>query len=163
VLSARWVAGSQILTAGSEGTARLWDGSTGQLRQIYQGGSRFLADATLAPDGLVMAGGADGLLRFWDAASGRLLWALQAALHLWSFPPRKRCSRPQLAGLDQVRHVVPAASGAVDVLVSAGALGPLDQLLHGGDERVCLPEAVAQEIDQVVVVGVEVVRGWTFR
>jgi len=78
VLSARWVAGNQILTAGSDGTARLWDGSTGQLRQIYQGGSRFLADATLAPDGLVMAGGADGLLRFWDAASGRLLWAFQA-------------------------------------------------------------------------------------
>ena len=83
VFSARWVAGHQILTAGGDGTARLWDGSTGQLRQTYRGGSRFLADATLASDGfasdgLVMAGGADGLLRFWDAASGRLLWALQA-------------------------------------------------------------------------------------
>jgi WD40 repeat protein len=77
VASARWVAGHQILTAGSDGTARLWDGSTGQLRQIYRGGSGLLADATLAPDGLVMAGGADGMLRFWDAASGRLLWALQ--------------------------------------------------------------------------------------
>jgi WD40 repeat protein len=78
VFSARWVAGHQILTAGGDGTARLWDGSTGQLRQIYRGSSRFLADATLVPDGLVMAGGADGLLRFWDAASGRMLWALQA-------------------------------------------------------------------------------------
>jgi WD40 repeat protein len=78
VFSARWVAGNQILTAGGDGTARLWDGSTGQLRQTYQGGSRLLADATLSPDGLVMAGGVDGLLRFWDAASGRLLWALQA-------------------------------------------------------------------------------------
>jgi len=72
------VAGGQILTTGGDGTARLWDGSTGQLRQSYQGGSRFLADATLTPDGLVVAGGADGLVRFWDAASGRLLWALQA-------------------------------------------------------------------------------------
>jgi WD40 repeat protein len=78
VFSARWVAGHQILTAGADGTARLWDGATGQLRQIYRGGSRFLADATLAPDGLVIAGGADGLLRFWDATSGSLLWALQA-------------------------------------------------------------------------------------
>jgi len=78
VFSARWVARDQILTTGGDGTARLWDGSTGQLRQSYQGGSRFLADATLAPDGLVVAGGADGLLRFWDAASGRLLWVLQA-------------------------------------------------------------------------------------
>jgi WD40 repeat protein len=78
VFSARWVAGNQIITAGGDGTARLWDGSTGQLRQIYRGGSRFLADATLTPDGMVMAGGADGLLRFWDATSGTLLWALQA-------------------------------------------------------------------------------------
>lgn len=78
VFSARWVAGNQILTAGADGTARLWDGSTGQLRQIYQWDPRVLADATLTPDGLVIAVGADGLLRFWDAASGRMLWALQA-------------------------------------------------------------------------------------
>jgi WD40 repeat protein/serine/threonine protein kinase len=78
VVSARWVTGHQILTAGADGTARLWDGLTGQLRQTYQGGSMLLADATLAPDGLVIAGGADGLLRFWDAVSERLLWTLQA-------------------------------------------------------------------------------------
>ena len=70
VLSARWVAEDQILTAGGDGTARLWDGRTGQLLQIYRGSSRFLADATLAPGGFVVAGGADGLLRFWDRASG---------------------------------------------------------------------------------------------
>jgi WD40 repeat protein/serine/threonine protein kinase len=78
IFSARWVAGNQILTAGADGTTRLWDGSTGKLRQVYRGGSRYLADAALTPHGLVIAGGADGLLRFWDANSGRLLWALQA-------------------------------------------------------------------------------------
>jgi WD40 repeat protein len=78
VFSARWVAGDQILTAGADGTARLWDGSTGQLRQTYRGKSRILTTAMLAPDGLVMAGGADGLLQFWDRGSGRLLWALRA-------------------------------------------------------------------------------------
>jgi WD40 repeat protein len=78
VFSARWIAGGQILTAGGDGTARLWDGTTGQLRQTYPGGSQPLYDATLASDGLVMAGGADGRLRFWDQASGRQLWALQA-------------------------------------------------------------------------------------
>jgi WD40 repeat protein len=78
VFSARWVAGHQILTAGADGTARLWDGSTGQLRQTYRGGSRLLADATLSPDGLVIAGGIDGLLRFWDVASEHLLWTLPA-------------------------------------------------------------------------------------
>jgi WD40 repeat protein/serine/threonine protein kinase len=78
VFSARWVAGGQIITAAGDGTARLWDGSTGQLRQIYRGGSRFLADATMTPDGLVVGGDADGLLRFWDPTSGRLLWTLRA-------------------------------------------------------------------------------------
>ncbi len=78
VFSARWVAGNQILTTGGDGTVRLWDGSTGQLRTTYDGGKRFLADAALTPDGWVIAGGADGLLRFWDAATGRQLWALQA-------------------------------------------------------------------------------------
>jgi WD40 repeat protein len=77
VLSAHWVADDRILTAGGDGTARLWDGATGQLRQVYRGSSRFLADATLAPGGFVVAGGADGLLRFWDPASGQLLWTLQ--------------------------------------------------------------------------------------
>ena len=76
VFSARWVTGGRILTAGRDGTARLWDGSTGELRQTYRGSSRSLADATLSPDGLVVGGGADGVLRFWDAASARLLWAL---------------------------------------------------------------------------------------
>jgi len=77
--SARFVAGGQILTACSDGAARLWDGATGRLRQTYRGSSRVLADATLTPDGsMVVAGGGDGLLRFWDTTSGRPLWAMQA-------------------------------------------------------------------------------------
>ncbi|HEX4417285.1 MAG TPA: protein kinase [Kofleriaceae bacterium] len=77
VFSARWVTGGQILTAGADGTARLWDGTTGKLRHIYRGGSRILADATLTSDGLVMAGGA-GRLWFWDQGRESLLWALPA-------------------------------------------------------------------------------------
>ncbi len=76
VFSARWVTGGRILTTGRDGTARLWEGATGVLRQIYRGSSRSLADATLLPDGLVVGGGADGVLRFWDASSARVLWAL---------------------------------------------------------------------------------------
>jgi WD40 repeat protein len=77
VFSARWVAGDRIITAGGDGTVRLWDGATGQLRQTYRGSTRFLADAML--DGsMVVAGGGDGLLRFWDASNGRPLWTLPA-------------------------------------------------------------------------------------
>ena len=80
VFTARFVAdGREILTAGADGTARLWSAETGEPRRIFQGDSHFLADATVAPDGSsVVAGGSDGLVRFWDAANGRLLWTLQA-------------------------------------------------------------------------------------
>jgi len=80
VFAARFVAeGHEILTAGLDGTARLWNAATGSLRQSFHGDSYFLADATLAPDGsVVVAGGGDGFLRFWDASSGRLLWMLHA-------------------------------------------------------------------------------------
>ncbi|HEX8110338.1 MAG TPA: hypothetical protein VF516_21550, partial [Kofleriaceae bacterium] len=78
VFSARWVAGGRILTAGADGTARMWDGVTGRLLQVYRGGSRFLGDVTLMTDDVVIGGDADGVLRFWDATSGAKLWALQA-------------------------------------------------------------------------------------
>jgi WD40 repeat protein/serine/threonine protein kinase len=77
VRSVRFVAGHKILTAGSDGAARLWE-ATGRLLQTYRGSTRFLADATLSPDdAMVVAGDADGLLRFWDTGTGRPLWTLQ--------------------------------------------------------------------------------------
>jgi len=78
VFSARWIAQGRILTAGADGTARVWDGATGTLLQTYQGWPGFLADAILGPDGLVIGGDSDGSLRFWDAASGAKLWTLPA-------------------------------------------------------------------------------------
>jgi WD40 repeat protein len=55
----------------------VWDRSTGQLRQTCEGSARFLADATLVSNDLVVAGGADGGLRFWDKDSARLLWTFR--------------------------------------------------------------------------------------
>jgi WD40 repeat protein len=80
VFTARFVsAGHEILTAGADGTARLWSAATGRPRQAFHGDSHFLADATIAPDGsVVVAGGSDGSLRFWDVSNGRLLWTLPA-------------------------------------------------------------------------------------
>lgn len=78
VFSVRWIAGRWILTAGADGTARLWDGATGRPLNVYRGGTRFLADATFLTDGIVVGGDADGLLRFWDAASSAKLWTMQA-------------------------------------------------------------------------------------
>jgi len=79
VYSGRFVAPGQIVTACGDGAARLWDAESGRLIQTYEGGARFLTDATLSSDGAMMVGGdGDGLLRFWDAASGRPLWTMPA-------------------------------------------------------------------------------------
>jgi WD40 repeat protein len=78
--SARFARGDQeIVTAGNDGTAELWDGWTGQHLQTYRGSFRFLADATVTPDGsMVVAAGGDGMVRFWDRTSGRSLWGMPA-------------------------------------------------------------------------------------
>ena len=78
--SARFVRDEhEVLTAGTDGTARLWDAATGQLRQTYFAVPALLVDAVLSPDGsFVVAGDADGMLRFWDASSGSALWMLRA-------------------------------------------------------------------------------------
>ncbi|MEO7731545.1 MAG: protein kinase [Kofleriaceae bacterium] len=71
--------GTEILTTGSDGTARTWAAATGRPRQTFRGDSHFLADATLSPDGsMTVAGGSDGVLRFWSRSTGRLLWMLRA-------------------------------------------------------------------------------------
>jgi WD40 repeat protein len=76
VVSARWIAQGRIITAGADGTARVWDGSTGTLLQTYEGWSGLLRDAIVTSEGLVIGGDTDGSLRFWDAASGAKLWTL---------------------------------------------------------------------------------------
>src|SRR5262249_55076929 len=80
VFTARFVRDEhEILTTGVDGTVMSWDSASGQLRAAYRGGSRYLADAVLTPDGaMVVAGGGDGLLRFWEAHSTKLLWTLPA-------------------------------------------------------------------------------------
>jgi WD40 repeat protein len=79
VYSARFVARDQVITGCGDGAFRFWDAGTGELRQTYRGGSRFVVDATLSADRtMLVGGGGDGQLRFWELSSGRLLWKMQA-------------------------------------------------------------------------------------
>jgi WD40 repeat protein len=80
VFTARFVGNEhEILTTGVDGTVMSWDAASGQPRAAYRGGSRYLADAVVTPDGtMIVSGGGDGLLRFWETRSTKLLWTLPA-------------------------------------------------------------------------------------
>jgi WD40 repeat protein len=80
VFSAQFIhEGREILTAGSDGTARIWDGMTGRLKQTFGGTGTYLTDATVSPDdAMVVTAGGDGNVQFWDMASGVNLWSLRA-------------------------------------------------------------------------------------
>jgi WD40 repeat protein/serine/threonine protein kinase len=79
VYSARFVSTEEVITGCGDGAIRLWDARTGELRQTYRGGSRFLVDGTLSADGtMLIGGGGDGQLRFWERSSGRPLWTMPA-------------------------------------------------------------------------------------
>ena len=127
VFSARFVRdGHEILTGGVDGTARLWDGLTGQLRQTYSGSSQYLLDAALTPDGtIVVTAGGDGQLRFWDVVSARLLWTLQAH--------KSPIAAMRFDGADIVTQ---AASGEISrwQLPALASPGVIDDLVR------CLPQ-----------------------
>jgi WD40 repeat protein/serine/threonine protein kinase len=80
VFGARFVRGDrEILTAGSDGLPRMWDGVTGDLQQTYSGNNKPLFDAAVdAAETTVAAASGDGVIRFWDLASGRMIWTLNA-------------------------------------------------------------------------------------
>jgi len=67
-----------------------------------------------------------------------------------------------------VLDAAPAPQNALTALVLGseivvGSPRLLDLTLGGGDERVRLPEVVAQEVDQIADLGAEVVLGCSFR
>jgi WD40 repeat protein len=76
--------GSRVATAGSDGTVRLWDSTTGQSLSILGGRPRgqssaaSVRDIAFSQDGLLLAtAGADGAARLWDVTTGRLRGVLR--------------------------------------------------------------------------------------
>jgi WD40 repeat protein len=80
VFSARFVSGgTEVLTGGGDGAARLWGAEDGRLHKTFLRNSPYLIDAALDPTGtMVVTAGGDGVLRFWDMSSARMIWSLRA-------------------------------------------------------------------------------------
>ena len=70
--------GKQVLTANDDGTARLWDVSSGkQLQVVSEPTGEAINDAWFSPDGTqVVTASNDGTARIWSAATGTLLQTL---------------------------------------------------------------------------------------
>lgn len=92
VKQACFIGKESLLTAGFDGSAQLWDITTGQCRRVFGGGHEHLwiRSAIISPDGgRVITGGKDGTVCFWQPENGELL----ARLHhldsgfLWTTPP----------------------------------------------------------------------------
>ncbi|MET0400061.1 MAG: TIR domain-containing protein [Longimicrobiaceae bacterium] len=64
--------GRRVVTAGDDGTARIWDVATGRATDTLRGHEGAVYTAGFSPDGqrIVTAGG-DGTARIWDVATGR--------------------------------------------------------------------------------------------
>ncbi len=69
--------GSQLITAGSDGAARIWDALSGRILRTLPPHTRFLTAASFSPDGSrVVTASADGRAKLWDLQSGEMLWEL---------------------------------------------------------------------------------------
>ena len=64
--------GERIVTAGADGTIRLWDGRTGRALGLpWRGHAGPVTRVAFTPDGSrVLSGGKDGSVRLWDVVSG---------------------------------------------------------------------------------------------
>jgi hypothetical protein len=108
--------GTRLLSAGEDGTLRLWDAASGAERLRCEGhrGGYLVNACAFSPDGTrLLSAGDDGTLRLWDADSGaeRLRCeGHQGLVRACAFSPDG--TRLLSAGLDGTLRLWDAASGA---------------------------------------------------
>ena len=70
--------GSRVVTASADGTARLWDASSGAVLTVLWGHGARMTHAAFSPDGTrVVTTSHDATARLWDASGGETLAVLK--------------------------------------------------------------------------------------
>ena len=73
--------GAQMLTAGKDGTLKLWDLATTRLVRTFAGHRGAVTAIALSPDGSrALSGGEDKTIRLWELATGQLIRTVYAHL-----------------------------------------------------------------------------------
>ncbi|GEM_PF-3080366 len=74
---------SRVVTAGSDGSARVWNTSTGEELLVMRGHTSDVLDAAFSPDGRrIVTAGADDTVRVWDARTGEQIAQLEGETQL---------------------------------------------------------------------------------
>lgn len=126
--------GQQFMSASADKTLHLWDLSTGEIRQIYQGHTAFVNTITFSPDEqTVYSGSADGAIHQWNLATG--VKEAQFSGHIGAINTLDRTP-------DGLRLVSGAADGTIKIWNSAnqavvstleGHIGAVNALLIADD------------------------------
>lgn len=105
--------GRLIVSAGYDGTARIWDAHSGKLRTVIDAQQGRLAGASFSPDGrLVGTIGDTTVAKVWDAQTGHLVATLRGhtgKIENLSFSPNSR--EVVTAGIDRTARIWDARSG----------------------------------------------------
>jgi WD40 repeat protein len=68
--------GRRVVTASSDGTARVWDAETGAAARVLEAAGSLLTFATFSPDGRWIVTVGPRAVQIWSAGDGTLQWAI---------------------------------------------------------------------------------------
>ena len=121
--------GSLIATSSWDRTIKLWDASTGDLRQSLLGHDDWVLHVEFSPDGSrIASGGADGAIKIWETASNQELYTLRGHkqnVTCVAFSPDSR--RLASTSSDQTVKVWDATANP-EVLTWRGTVGPIARI-----------------------------------
>lgn len=128
--------GRFVLTAGVDGTAKIWETGSGRVARTLASGSGSVAAAVWSPDGkFVATGGAGGAIRIWDASSAQILYTLQTGTNsiasLAYSPDGRSIAAGTASGIAQIWD----AGGAGQLRAFKVGIGSLRSVAYSPDGR----------------------------